>query len=163
MKKYIKIGNRLRQLRAHLSQKEFSKRLGISSLTYQRYEYGERMPSGEVLARLSAMTGEPVNFILGTEKKKEQTDEEIKDDIRRVLWINKSEYTEDDIERLLKHHREQEKTTPKPVTIITLTENSPLYMMYKQIEHIYNEGDKSKLAAVKTILNSLEGEKKEGA
>lgn len=41
------------RLGSGLSQKEIARALGISTLTYQRYEYGERDPKSAVLIALA--------------------------------------------------------------------------------------------------------------
>jgi len=58
------VGDRIRGLRGDVSQTAFAERLSISLPTLQRYEYGERMPKGPVLERLSLVSGRSVNWIL---------------------------------------------------------------------------------------------------
>lgn len=64
MEKYIEIGNRLRQLRASLSQKEFAASIGVPFRTYQRYESGERLPKGDALQRIALVCAVPIEWIM---------------------------------------------------------------------------------------------------
>jgi len=61
---YEEIGNRIRNVRAHFSQEEFARRLGISLSAYRNYEYGERTPPGDVLVKLSSLFDVPADWIL---------------------------------------------------------------------------------------------------
>lgn len=64
---YLDIGNRLKELRKKISQKEFADKIGIHINTYQRYESGERMPPEPVLKRVAELCGETVDYLLGRE------------------------------------------------------------------------------------------------
>lgn len=65
MKKYIEIGNRIKDLRnKKTSQSEFAERLGIPFVTYQRYESSDRMPKGEALKKIAEVCGVPVDYSL---------------------------------------------------------------------------------------------------
>lgn len=66
-KKYthLAIGNRLRELRNNLTQKEFAEKIGIPLVTYQKYESCERMPPGHVLSRVAEICGKTVDWLLG--------------------------------------------------------------------------------------------------
>ncbi len=156
MAKYIEIGERLRKLRAHRSQKEFAKKLNLHVHTYINYESGIRIPKGDVLYRIAALTGTPVDWILGGEAKKEQTDDEIKDEIRNSFWINKIEYTEEDIERSLKERREREKKEA-----LTVSEEPAIYnnvsgdTELSEIVHLLKEHPQDK----KLVLKLLKGKK----
>ncbi len=161
MSKYIEIGKRLRRLRAHLSQKKFAEKLEIPYRTYQNLEYGLHMPKGDVLHRIASTFYMPIDWILYGEVGRVKTDDEMGEDIRRRLWIEGEKPTDDDIERLLKDQKEESKKTQKKIDILTVTENSVYYIMYKQLERITDEGDKDKVQAIKIILKSLDpGEKK---
>lgn len=61
---YKVVGNRLRALRGKLTQKEFSKNVGLSLSAYQRYEYGERLPGLEALIKIAAFCGVSEDEIL---------------------------------------------------------------------------------------------------
>ena len=64
MKRFIAIGNRIKELRGKISQREFAKRLEISLPSLQRYEYGERMPKGQVLKKIAQVCDVTVDYIL---------------------------------------------------------------------------------------------------
>ena len=64
---YLDIGNRLKELRKNISQKEFANKIGIHINTYQRYESGERMPPERVLSRVAEICGKAVDYLLGRE------------------------------------------------------------------------------------------------
>lgn len=78
MKKYADVGNRLRQLRAQLSQENFAKKIGVSLRTYQHYEAGERIPKGNVLYRIASICDVSADLILGDEIKKPTLQQEKK-------------------------------------------------------------------------------------
>ncbi len=65
-KKYIhvQVGQRLRLIRGKFSQGEFARRIGVPFRTYQRYEAGETLPSGETLNQISQKAGKPIDWIL---------------------------------------------------------------------------------------------------
>ena len=44
--------------RAGYTQEEMAKRLGVSTSTYQRWEYGDRLPNGRYTAKLFALRDE---------------------------------------------------------------------------------------------------------
>ncbi|MFH2013134.1 MAG: LexA family transcriptional regulator [Pseudomonadota bacterium] len=64
MRKYIEIGNRLKKLRGDVSQKEFAKKIGVSYPSYQRYEYGERIPPGPILSKIADTFYVSTDYIL---------------------------------------------------------------------------------------------------
>ncbi len=66
MKNYPEVAKRLRELRGdlNLSQKEFSKRLGIPFRTYQYYESGERIPKQKKLVEIAKICNTTVEWIL---------------------------------------------------------------------------------------------------
>ena len=68
-KKYthLEIGNRLKELRNILSQKEFARKIGVPIATYQRYEYGETLPPEPVLKRVAEICSKSVDYLLGRE------------------------------------------------------------------------------------------------
>lgn len=57
----------LRNLRGHLTQTAFCRRLGIPLTTYQRYEKGERVPDIELLAQIVRCVGVSADTLLGLE------------------------------------------------------------------------------------------------
>ena len=64
MQKHKNIGFRIRISRGKTSQASFAKKLQISLPALQRYEYGERVPPGMVLAKIAEHMGKPVDWIL---------------------------------------------------------------------------------------------------
>lgn len=68
-KKYthLEVGNRLKELRNILSQREFARKIGVPIATYQRYEYGETLPPERVLTRVAEICSKSVDYLLGRE------------------------------------------------------------------------------------------------
>jgi len=64
MKKYLEVGERIKQLRGDISQKEFAKKIGLSLMGYQRYEYGERVPHPHTLTKIAKFGDTTVDWIL---------------------------------------------------------------------------------------------------
>lgn len=60
-------GDRLKQLRAekNLLQRDVSKHLGITTLAYQRYEYGDREPDFAKLASICQYFNVSSDYLLG--------------------------------------------------------------------------------------------------
>jgi transcriptional regulator with XRE-family HTH domain len=58
------LGERIKLSRGDLSQASFALLLKISVPALQRYEYGERMPRGPVLEKISEVTGRTVEWFL---------------------------------------------------------------------------------------------------
>jgi len=95
MKKYsyIDVGNRLKELRKNLSQKEFSEKIGVPFRTYQRYESGETLPQEPVLKRVAeicnttvdAIRGRGVGVITGEKEVYTRKEYEIMDMVMAVL------------------------------------------------------------------------------
>jgi len=58
---------RLKKLRAdhHLTQKQVYETIGMSSLGYQRYEYGERKPSFDMLIALADYFDVSIDYLVG--------------------------------------------------------------------------------------------------
>jgi transcriptional regulator with XRE-family HTH domain len=104
MNKYIKIGERLRKLRAHLSQKEFAEKIAMPLRTYIYYESGERMPKGDVLYRIATICGIPVEWIMTGEVEYKEVSE---DEIRHRLHIEGA--TKEEIDVFIKARAEQKK------------------------------------------------------
>lgn len=65
--------NRLKNLRTNknIMQKEMAKYLELATLSYQRYEYGEREPSFDKLIKLCDYFDVSVDYILGRTDKPE--------------------------------------------------------------------------------------------
>ncbi|HEY9200755.1 MAG TPA: helix-turn-helix transcriptional regulator [Gammaproteobacteria bacterium] len=62
------IGERLRDLRAGMSQKEFAELLAIGRATLQRYEGNERNPDAELIIKLNVLFGaDPLWLLTGKE------------------------------------------------------------------------------------------------
>ena len=55
----------LRQ-QAGLSQKELAEKAGVSGLTYQRYEYGDRVPDARTATRIAKALGATVEELWGS-------------------------------------------------------------------------------------------------
>lgn len=64
MTEFTEIASRLKALRGHLSQKDFSEKIGVPFRTYQYYESGIRAPKGKVLAQIAERCGVTVDWIL---------------------------------------------------------------------------------------------------
>jgi transcriptional regulator with XRE-family HTH domain len=59
------IGRRVRQIRGFdLTQAEFSKRLGIGQQQLSNYEKGRSAPTLEILAKLKALSGKSLDWIV---------------------------------------------------------------------------------------------------
>ena len=58
---------RLKKLRTdhHLTQKQVYEAIGMSSLGYQRYEYGERKPSFDMLIALADCFDVSIDYLVG--------------------------------------------------------------------------------------------------
>lgn len=63
-KKYIhlEIGQRLKEYRENLTQKEFALKINVPLVTYQRYESGERLPPEPVLKRVAKLCGKTADW-----------------------------------------------------------------------------------------------------
>jgi len=68
------LNERLKQLRNehHLSQKQLSDILKISSRNYQRYEYGEREPVASTLITLADYFDVSLDYLVGRSETKER-------------------------------------------------------------------------------------------
>ncbi len=61
----VAIGRRIRQLRGFdQTQAEFAKKLGIGQTQLSKYERGENVPTLELLARLKALYGKSLDWIV---------------------------------------------------------------------------------------------------
>ncbi len=61
----VAIGRRIRQLRGfEQTQAEFAKKLGIGQTQLSKYERGENVPTLELLARLKALYGKSLDWIV---------------------------------------------------------------------------------------------------
>jgi transcriptional regulator with XRE-family HTH domain len=195
LKRFASIGNRLKQLRVPLSQKEFAKRIGVSLPAYQRYEAGERMLKNDALYRIAAVCKMPIEWILTgqiersyvedpaalkelirLDRKKEKTDKDIarieaivdkayRELLERRLFIEGVTMAEiEEINKSLslpklslhKYMEEEINKLKSSFKIITLDKKSILLEMFMQLERIYNEGDKTKIEAVRAQLNVLD-------
>lgn len=87
-----KFTNRLRELRKanKMSQKQIADDVGISGLTYQRYEYGERDIPGDVLIKLAQIFEVSSDYIL------EQTDNPSRHDYH---FVNLEKSSSDFVDR----------------------------------------------------------------
>lgn len=72
MKKYLEIGQRLRELReqfskqlhVELTQEYCAQKIGVSLRAYQNYEAGERMPPGPALSKIASFYDVTVDYVL---------------------------------------------------------------------------------------------------
>ena len=55
---------KLRKLK-HLTQKQIAQRVGISTMSYKRYEYGEREPDARTAIRIAKALGTTVEKLWG--------------------------------------------------------------------------------------------------
>ncbi len=55
---------KLRKLK-HLTQKQIAQRVGISTMSYKRYEYGEREPDARTAIRIAQALGTTVEELWG--------------------------------------------------------------------------------------------------
>ena len=80
------IGNRIKGLRGAVSQERFAGQLGISKQGYLRYEYGKRIPPGEVLQKIAEIGGVTVDWILtGADRVGEERAAYLDDETRRIV------------------------------------------------------------------------------
>lgn len=82
---YKEVGDRLKLLRnnQNISQPQFATLLGISLRTYQRYEYGERLPGLKLLSKISEITLAAMDWIVWGQTLRESPFDE--DDITEVF------------------------------------------------------------------------------
>lgn len=59
------LGERLRELRASLSQAEFARKIGVKQTTYSSWERGIKEPSYETLGCVSRQFGVSTDWLLG--------------------------------------------------------------------------------------------------
>ena len=81
-----KIGEFLKQLRKDkgLTQEQLAERFSVSSRTVSRWETGSNMPDVETLIELADFYNVDIREIIDGERKSENTDEEIKNTIKKV-------------------------------------------------------------------------------
>jgi len=195
MRKYIQIGERLKELRGDLSQEEFAKEIGVSHKGYQRYESGERVPHPHVLSKIAEKFDTTVDWILtgnlNIEKaiilewaKKSHHLEDLADELEgittRILKLKvaeaKENATEEELEKISKIVAEAE-DEKKFLDLVRkriadsiedalevkhfdqISQRSPLYSIFRQIEKIFNKGEKAKIDAIKTLLTAFESNK----
>lgn len=156
MKKYIEVGNRLRQLRAHLSQKEFSEKINVPLTTYQRYESGERLPKGDVLHRIASIFDVPVEWLMTGSRVIEKTDEQIRDIVKASSWRAGIQTTKEQEDESVRIYKEALSRPTQVYDRIVVTEQSPFYPLHKQLERVLREGNKTKIEAVVSLLNTFD-------
>jgi transcriptional regulator with XRE-family HTH domain len=64
MKRFLSIGNRIKELRGKKSQKDFAEKVNIPFRTYQRYESGNVAPKGSALEKIAQNCNVSVEYIL---------------------------------------------------------------------------------------------------
>lgn len=145
MTEYIEIGNRFRLLRAHLSQKKFAQKLGVSLRSYIRYETGERIPKGDILRRIASIMSVPTDWILTGQWTRERTDDELRDDIKRTLWLHGTTITDEEEERLIQHHKEEKRKSEEKM-LGTGYQEAPHYFkselmsaVIERVEYLFNK------------------------
>lgn len=81
-----KIGEFLKQLRKDkgLTQEQLAERFSVSSRTVSRWETGSNMPDVETLIELADFYNVDIREIIDGERKSENTDDEIKNTIKKV-------------------------------------------------------------------------------
>jgi len=151
MKDNFNIGQRIKALRGALSQKDFSRKVGVPFRSFQRYESGERVPSVEILKRISDQTGTPLDRLI----KGEESSADYKqfaeyltaaDAPRVVVGKDLNLY----VCKLIKD---------KDKTNLSVRKMDP--ELFDQFLRILEEGDKTKLEAVKAQLKALDPKKKD--
>ena len=58
---------KLLRINKNLTQKELSKKLGVSLSSLQKYEYGDFKPSSDILKKMSEVFNVPVSVILNVD------------------------------------------------------------------------------------------------
>ena len=71
----VDIGSRIKELRASqkITQNEFAERLGVSKSAISSYENGSRLPSYEILIKISRIFKVSTDYLLGCIDEKELT------------------------------------------------------------------------------------------
>ena len=171
MKKYIRMGLRLKKLRGNVSQKAYAKNIGISYRAYQNYESGVRIPKPSILSKIAKKEGVTVEWILGgslrsleekvvaTKIEADLLHEGVSDTEMKLFryFYKKGIVSSDDIDSFmnmtlgLKYKKFQE-----VIDSFVIAKNSPVYVMTKQIERILSEGNKEKIKAVRGFLKALD-------
>jgi len=77
--------NRLKEIREgkKMSAYEIARKLGVTAVSYYRYEKGEQTISAEMLAKLADILGVSTDYILGRTNEPSSQKEEV--DIQKVL------------------------------------------------------------------------------
>ena len=191
-KKYLQVGERLKELRENLSQEEFAKKIGVSFRTYQRYEVGERIPHPHVLSKIAGLFGTTIDWILtgnlNIEKaiilERAKESHYLEDLVERLEGITarivklkfaeaKENATEEELEKISKMVEDEKKFLDLVRKLIAdniedakevkhfeqISQRSPLYSIFRQIEKIFNKGEKTKIDALKILLAAFESDK----
>lgn len=71
----VDVGNRIRELRKSykITQNEFANRLGVTKSAISSYENGSRLPSYDILIKISLIFKVSTDYLLGRIDKKTQT------------------------------------------------------------------------------------------
>jgi len=184
---YIEIGKRLKQLRGPLSQREFAKKIGISYRAYQNYEVGKRIPHVHVLSKIAEIFNTTTDWILTgladiekarklealkrthiVEELLERLEGSLEREEKLIYKYIKGRAAAEKKEKLgsvdeklfIQLLRKWIKEDKQTQNAIFLDKKSPLYLMFKQLERIYNEGDEVKMNAIKAQLNAFDPGKK---
>lgn len=87
-----------------LTQDEVAEKIGVSRLTYSRYENGERKPNLDIIKQLADIYGVSSDYLLNIESNTQDTDEimELREQLRRdpstkMLFSLAKDATTDDI------------------------------------------------------------------
>jgi transcriptional regulator with XRE-family HTH domain len=192
MRKYLQLGERLKELRGDLSQEEFAKKIGVSHKGYQRYESGERVPHPYVLSKIAVLYDTTVDWILTGNLASSETIigewekgtyyleycfEELGGIKSRMLKFKltyaKEKATEEEIENIEKILEDKNILMDlmkegfegniwdirKIKHFEQISQPSPLYSIFRQIEKMFNKGEKAKIDAIKTLLTAFESNK----
>ena len=170
MRKYHLIGQRLRKLRGKTLQKVYAKDLGISYRAYQNYESGERIPKPAIINKIAEKGRVTVEWIIGGSLRSLE-EKVVAARIEASLlyeglgkaemeimnhFYKKGIVSSDDIDVFmnmtlaLKHKKFQE------IIDSFVNKTSPIYVMIRQLERIYSEGNTEKIKAVRSLLKALD-------
>ena len=87
------IGSFLKELRKEkgITQEQFGEQMGVSGRTVSRWETGSNMPDLDVLILISEFYGVELREILDGERKDEQMNKELKEDVLKVADYSNEE------------------------------------------------------------------------
>jgi len=165
-----RFAQRLRKLRGNATQKEYAKFLGISLRAYQSYESG-KLPKPATINKIAQKAGVGVDWlgwgslkslaekVVATSIESTLIHEGLTDAEMRLMryFFERGIVSSEDIDSFMnmtlgmKHRKFQEM-----IDSLVGDKTSPLYVMKTQLQRIYNEGDLTKLKALKSLLKVLD-------